>query len=80
MASHNCQDFVCKFIEKLDAVRPKDLYFRGFHNYAVAKYPLCLVKQLEKNEDDSSLFADKIPIVGPVEETVRVYYSIFTGK
>ena len=72
LASHNCQDFVCKFIEKLDAVRPKFKYLRGFHNNAVAQYPYCLVKQLEKNEDDPSQVADKIPIIGPIEETVRL--------
>ena len=72
LAFHNCQDFVCKFIEKLDAVRPKFKYLRGFHNNAVAQYPYCLVKQLEKNEDDPSQVADKIPIIGPIEETVRL--------
>ena len=73
LASHNCQDFVCKFIEKLDAVRPKFKYYRGFHNNAVSKYPYCLVKQLEKNEDDPSQLVDKIPLIGPIEESVRLY-------
>jgi hypothetical protein len=81
LAFHNCQDFVCKFIEKLDAVRPKFKYLRGFHNNAVAQYPYCLVKQLEKNEDDPSQVVDKIPLVGPIEETFRVLgygiYSLF---
>ena len=27
VASHNCQDFVCEFIKKLDAVRPKFEYY-----------------------------------------------------
>lgn len=64
--------FLCKFIEKLDAIRPKFEYFRGLNNNAVAQYPYWLVKQLEKNEDDPSQVADKIPIVGPVEETIRL--------
>ena len=54
VASHNCQDFVCEFIKKLDAVRPKFEYYRWFHNIAVASFPYCIVNQLEKNEDDSS--------------------------
>lgn len=81
LVTHNCQDFVCEFIERLGAVRPKFSYFRGFHNNAVAQYPLCIVKQLEKNEDDPSQIVDKIPLVGPVEETFRLIgygiYSLF---
>ena len=81
LAIHNCQDFVCEFIERLDAVRPEFKYLRGFHNYAVAYYPYCIVKQLEKNEDDTSQIVDKIPLIGPIEEILRVYgygiYSLF---
>ena len=78
VASHNCQDFVCEFIKKLDAVRPKFEYYRGFHNIAVASFPYCIVNQLEKNEDDSSQVVDKIPLIGPLEETVRfIGYVIY---
>ena len=81
LVNHNCQDFVCEFIERLDAVRPDSKYCRGFHNYAVSEYPYWIVKQLEKNEDDTSQVVDKIPLIGPIEETLRVYckgiYSLF---
>ena len=80
LAKHNCQDFVCEIIEKLDAVRPKFEYLRGFHNYAVANYPYYIVNQLERNEDDPSQEVDKIPLVGPLEETVRIIgYIIYSS-
>ena len=83
LAFHNCQDFVCKFIDILDAVRPKYEYFRGFHNMAISHYPCCIIKQLEKNEDDVSQIPDKIPIVGPIQECFRLLgygiYSLFKG-
>ena len=69
---HNCQDFICKFIDKLDAVRPEDEYLRGFHNNSIAQYPCCIIKQLEKNEQDNSRIPDKIPIIGPIEENIRL--------
>jgi len=79
LISHNCQNFVCEFIDRLNAVRPKFSYYRGFHNRAVALYPLCIVQQLEKNEDDPSQVVDKIPLVGPVEERLRyIGYGIYS--
>lgn len=79
LATHNCQDFVCKFIDILDAVRPEDKYFRGFHNNSIAQYPCCIIKQLEKNEDDTSQIPDKIPLIGPIEETIRLLgFGIFS--
>ena len=81
LVNHNCQDFVCEFIERLNAVRPDFKYYRGFHNYSVAYYPYCIVKQLEKNEGDTSQVVDKIPYIGPIEEIVRNncynIYSLF---
>ena len=71
LPGHNCQDFVCKVIEKLNCVRPKNAFGRGFHNFSVSEYPYCIVKQMEKNEDDTSLIFDKIPLIGPLEESFR---------
>ena len=69
---HNCQDFVCKVIEKLDAVRPRFQYLRSFHNNAVASYPICIINKLEENENDSSKIVDSIPLIGPIEENIRL--------
>ena len=81
---HNCQDFVCEFIKKLNAVREKFSYFRGFHNSSLGTYPFYLVKQLEKNEEDSINIIDKIPVIGPLEEHFRMIgymlYFLFKKK
>ena len=75
---HNFQDFICKIIDKLDAVRPKYEYFRCFHNNSIAEYPSCIVNQLEKNENVPSQFPDKIPLIGPMEESIRLFvYGLY---
>ena len=75
---HNYQDFVCKLIEKLNAVRPRLKYGCCFPNSSVSQFPYCIVKQLKKNDDPSQI-VDKIPLIGPIEETFRLFvlYSLF---
>ena len=72
---HNCQNFVCKCIKKLDAVREKFSFFRGFHNKSVAKYPVRIIRALEENEEDLSSLIDRVPIIGPIEEMIRVPFA-----
>ena len=78
LLDHNCQDFVVKCIKELKAVR-SDQYnnFRGYHNLALAHFPYAIIEQLEKNENDSSVDVDKIPIIGPIEEGIRAFFGLF---
>ena len=63
--SKNSQDFVVECIKRLDAVRGETYgHFRGYHNLAVAHYPFKIIEQLEKNENDTQINIDRIPIKG----------------
>ena len=75
--SKNSQDFVVECIKRLDAVR-ENYYanFRGYHNLALAHYPFKIIDQLEKNENDSQTNIDKIPIIGPIQESARAIFGL----
>ena len=63
--SKNSQDFVVECIKRLDAVRGETYgHFRGYHNLAVAHYTFKIIEQLEKNENDTQINIDRIPIKG----------------
>ena len=78
LLDHNCQDFVVQCIKELKAVRSYQYNnLRGYHNLSLAHYPYAIIEQLEKNENDSSLDVDKIPIIGPIEESIRAFFGLF---
>ena len=55
----------------------KTFNFRGYNNLALAHFPYAIIEQLEKNENDSSVDVDKIPIIGPIEEGIRAFFGLF---
>jgi hypothetical protein len=65
LASHNCQDFIAKVIEKLKVKR--DIYDDTLYCHKVGKimYPPVILRALEKNDTPLGLrIADKIPFIG----------------
>jgi hypothetical protein len=74
LKNHNCQDFIAKIIEKLRAKRRINCIHdgRGYHNFSLAYFPPVIINEFEKNENDSDLKINKFPIIGQLEEGVRI--------
>jgi len=65
LASHNCQDFIAKVIEKLKLKR--SIYDDSLYCHKLGKimYPPVILRALEKNDTPLGLrIADSIPLVG----------------
>lgn len=75
LALQNCQDFVATFIEVTECYREKGESYRGLHNLSSTSIPKCILKELERNEDDGWNTVGKIPIVGPV---IGAFYGLFS--
>ena len=74
LQNHNCQDFIVKIIEKLNAKRRINCKHdgRGYHNFSFAYFPPVIINEFEKNENDSNLKLNKFPIIGQLGEGCRI--------
>lgn len=72
--THNCQHFIAKIIEKLNAKRKINCKHdgRGYHNFSMAYFPPTIINQFEKNENDQNLQINKFPVLGQIEEGCRI--------
>ena len=86
LKNQNCQDFIVKIIEKLQAKRRINCKHdgRGYHNFSLAYFPPVIINEFEKNENDSNLKINKFPIIGQLEEGVRIIgeeiFNVFLAK
>lgn len=74
LALQNCQDFVATFIKVIDGYRREKTAYRGLHNLSSTKIPICILNQLEENENDGWNTVGKVPIVGPI---IGAFYGLF---
>ena len=74
LALQNCQDFVATFIKVIGGYRREKTAYRGLHNLSSTKIPICILNQLEENEDDGWNTVGKVPIVGPI---IGAFYGLF---
>lgn len=74
VALHNCQDFIKEIIKILKAERKIENKRdgRGFHNYSICHFPPIIIEELEKNENDTNLGFNKTPIIGQIDEGIRM--------
>lgn len=72
--NHNCQKLVNRFIKILKAERRKGNMHDGreYHNYSLSYFPKDIIEELEKNERDSNLSFNKIPIIGHLYEGINI--------
>lgn len=66
-ATHNCQLFVCKFIEKLNAERGNKENGRGNHLFSSFSIPFEILEELEKNEK----IGIRLPIIGFINDVFK---------
>ena len=74
LALQNCQDFVATFIKVIGGYRREKTAYRGLHNLSSTKIPICILNQLEENENDGWNTVGKVPIVGPI---IGAFYGLF---
>ena len=74
LACQNCQHFVATFIKVIRGYRREKTAYRGLHNISSTKIPICILNQLEQNEDDGWNTVGKVPIVGPI---IGAFYGLF---
>ena len=74
LAFQNGQHFVATFIKVIRGYRREKTAYRGLHNISSTKIPVCILNQLEQNEDDGWNTVGKVPIVGPI---IGAFYGLF---